>query len=212
MPLAEEPELVKDAFLHEVRPGDTFTIIAQRYRLTVPELLRLNNWQPTKQLVVGQQLVVGAEPAAAPAASIPAATPSRLVEPPASTSATTGLTPAPKPKNREYAESVVDVEKRPLTPNPTKPSTGVKVIPKPNAPRLAVPNRPTSTTTGQRIINEARVETPRFNGTSYYHVVQAGQTVYRVALINKVSIPNIMRWNNLSNYTIEIGQRILIKK
>lgn len=46
----------------------------------------------------------------------------------------------------------------------------------------------------------------------FYHVVKAGQTVYRVALINKVSIDNVMRWNALKNYTLEVGQRLLIRK
>ncbi|WP_460977150.1 LysM peptidoglycan-binding domain-containing protein [Spirosoma knui] len=45
----------------------------------------------------------------------------------------------------------------------------------------------------------------------YYYTVKPGQTVYRVALINKVSIPNLMRWNNLTNYTITVGQRLLIR-
>ena len=45
-----------------------------------------------------------------------------------------------------------------------------------------------------------------------YHIVRAGQTVYRVALINKVSVLDLMRWNNLTDYTIEIGQRLLIRK
>ena len=45
-----------------------------------------------------------------------------------------------------------------------------------------------------------------------YHVVKRGQTVYRVALINKVSVPDLMRWNNLKNYTIEIGQKLQIRK
>lgn len=45
-----------------------------------------------------------------------------------------------------------------------------------------------------------------------YHVVQPGQTVYRVALINKVSVADLMRWNNLTNYVIEVGQKLLIRK
>lgn len=45
-----------------------------------------------------------------------------------------------------------------------------------------------------------------------YHVVQPGQTVYRVALINKVSVADVMRWNNLKNYSIEVGQRLIIRK
>ncbi|MBO0937626.1 LysM peptidoglycan-binding domain-containing protein [Fibrella sp. HMF5335] len=223
VPSLEEPEPVKGTFLHEVRPGDTFTIIAQRYRLTVPELLRLNNWQPSKPLVVGQQLVVGAEPAATPpAAATSAAAPPRLAGPPSSPSANTGR---PAAKSREYAESVVDVERKPVAPanpNTTKPATVYPgTVARNNTPRPVLPTRPTpvatspaTTTTkpGQRLVNEARVETPKVNGNSYYHIVQAGQTVYRVALINKVSVADVMRWNNLSNYTIEIGQRILIKK
>ena len=46
----------------------------------------------------------------------------------------------------------------------------------------------------------------------YYHVVQAGQTVYRVALLNKVSVNQLMLWNKLRSYTIEIGQKLLIYK
>ena len=45
-----------------------------------------------------------------------------------------------------------------------------------------------------------------------YHIVQAGQTVHRVALINKVSVPDLMRWNNLKDYTIEVGQKLLIRR
>lgn len=45
-----------------------------------------------------------------------------------------------------------------------------------------------------------------------YHVVKPGQTVYRVALINGVTVQQVMRWNNLKNYTIEVGQRLVIRK
>lgn len=45
-----------------------------------------------------------------------------------------------------------------------------------------------------------------------YYTVQPGQTVYRIALINKVSVNDLMRWNNLTNYTIEVGQKLLIRK
>ncbi|GAB3891317.1 LysM peptidoglycan-binding domain-containing protein [Spirosoma agri] len=45
-----------------------------------------------------------------------------------------------------------------------------------------------------------------------YYTVKAGQTLYRVALINKVRVEDLMRWNNLPNYVIEIGQKLLIRK
>ena len=220
VPLADEAEPMKGAFLHEVRPGDTFTIIAQRYRLTVPELLKLNNWQPGKTLVVGQQLVVGAEPAVTPPPTLTANAPTRVAGAPASSPASASR-PTITPKSREYAESVVDVEKRPAVPaSPASTKTGSGTLARNTAARPVLPARPAPAAIApartakavQRLVNEARVETPKVNGSSYYHVVQAGQTVYRVALINKVSVPDVMRWNNLSSFTIEIGQRILIKK
>jgi membrane-bound lytic murein transglycosylase D len=53
-------------------------------------------------------------------------------------------------------------------------------------------------------------DTPATAATPKYHVVQPGQTVYRVALINKVSVEDVMRWNNLKNYTLSVGQKLLV--
>lgn len=94
--------------------------------------------------------------------------------------------PAPK-SNRENADSAIDVD---FTAKPP----------------AKAPPRP------ERLVNQVRLETPKTNGRSFYHIVQRGQTVYRVALINKVRVQDVMRWNNLTGYTIEIGQRILIRK
>ena len=94
--------------------------------------------------------------------------------------------PVPK-SNRENADSAIDVD------------FAVK-------PPAKTPARP------ERLVNQVRLETPKTNGRSFYHIVQRGQTVYRVALINKVRVQDVMRWNNLTGYTIEIGQRILIRK
>ncbi|GEM_PF-1593948 len=46
----------------------------------------------------------------------------------------------------------------------------------------------------------------------YYYFVQPGQTAYRIALINKVSVEDLARWNNLKNYSVSVGQRLLIRK
>lgn len=68
-----------------------------------------------------------------------------------------------------------------------------------------IPVRPEPTATTQpKILPSA--------GRVVYHVVRPGQTVYRVALINKVSITDLMRWNKLTNYTIEVGQKLVIRK
>jgi membrane-bound lytic murein transglycosylase D len=56
------------------------------------------------------------------------------------------------------------------------------------------------------------VSAPTADTKVYYHVVQPGQTAYRIALINKVPVNELARWNNLKNYTIEVGQRLIIRK
>ncbi|MCY7360207.1 MAG: LysM peptidoglycan-binding domain-containing protein [Rudanella sp.] len=60
----------------------------------------------------------------------------------------------------------------------------------------------------ERIPIEKSVRSPI---VTQYHIVRPGQTVYRVALINKVSIERVMRLNKLRNYTIEVGQRLRIR-
>ena len=90
-------------------------------------------------------------------------------------------------------ELIVDLtRKRP----PVRPKAKVAARPK-------VPPKP-APATNVAVVSPA--------GRVVYHVVRAGQTVYRVALIHKVSVPYLMRLNNLTSYTIEIGQRLLIRK
>jgi LysM repeat protein len=42
------------------------------------------------------------------------------------------------------------------------------------------------------------------------HVVQAGETVYRIARQNGVSVQQIRQWNNLKNDVIEVGQQLVV--
>lgn len=46
-----------------------------------------------------------------------------------------------------------------------------------------------------------------------YHVVEPGQTVYRIALIHGLKVEDVANWNNISppNYIVEIGQKILLE-
>ncbi|NDU96985.1 LysM peptidoglycan-binding domain-containing protein [Spirosoma terrae] len=46
----------------------------------------------------------------------------------------------------------------------------------------------------------------------FHHTVKPGQTLYRIALIHKVAVKDLMNWNHLSNYTIEVGQQLIIRK
>ena len=42
------------------------------------------------------------------------------------------------------------------------------------------------------------------------HVVQAGETIFRIARQNGVSVQQIRQWNNLKNDVIEVGQQLVL--
>lgn len=47
-------------------------------------------------------------------------------------------------------------------------------------------------------------------GAPVVHVVQAGETVFRIARQNGVSVQQIRQWNNLKNDVIEVGQQLVV--
>ena len=47
---------------------------------------------------------------------------------------------------------------------------------------------------------------------SFFYIVKPGQTLYRISIINKVTVVNLMRWNDLVSYTVKVGQQLIIRK
>lgn len=47
-------------------------------------------------------------------------------------------------------------------------------------------------------------------GSPSVHVVQAGETIFRIARQNGVSVQQIRQWNNLKNDVIEVGQQLIV--
>ncbi|QMW07128.1 LysM peptidoglycan-binding domain-containing protein [Spirosoma foliorum] len=45
-----------------------------------------------------------------------------------------------------------------------------------------------------------------------FYTVHTGETLYRIALLNKVQVKDLVRWNDLKKYVIEVGQILLIWK
>lgn len=43
-----------------------------------------------------------------------------------------------------------------------------------------------------------------------YHLVQQGQTLYRIGVENNVSVDNLKKWNGLTDNTILIGQQLRV--
>ncbi len=90
---------------------------------------------------------------------------------------------------------------------------GVRGLPAEKPKAVPVPTRPPE----QKMKTILQIEripidsSARKPSTARYHIVQPGQTVYRVALLNKVPIEQVMRLNNLRDYTIEVGQRLRVR-
>ena len=45
-----------------------------------------------------------------------------------------------------------------------------------------------------------------------YHTLKAGETVYRVSKIYGVKVDEIVKWNNIKNFEVIVGQRLVVKK
>lgn len=45
-----------------------------------------------------------------------------------------------------------------------------------------------------------------------YHTMKAGETVFRVSRLYGVTVDEIVRWNNIKNFVVNVGQRLVIKK
>jgi murein DD-endopeptidase MepM/ murein hydrolase activator NlpD len=47
-------------------------------------------------------------------------------------------------------------------------------------------------------------------GTPMYHVVVPGNTLYGIATANKVPVEVVRKWNNMTNYSIKVGQKLIV--
>jgi membrane-bound lytic murein transglycosylase D len=45
-----------------------------------------------------------------------------------------------------------------------------------------------------------------------YHTLQAGETVFRVSKLYGVTVDEIVRWNNIKNFAVSVGQKLVVKK
>ncbi len=45
-----------------------------------------------------------------------------------------------------------------------------------------------------------------------YHTLQAGETVFRVSKLYNVTVDDLVRWNNIKNFAVSVGQRLVVKK
>ncbi|RXR20986.1 LysM peptidoglycan-binding domain-containing protein [Flavobacterium amnicola] len=59
-------------------------------------------------------------------------------------------------------------------------------------------------------VKEAVVATTEAEAT--FHVVEKGQNIFQIAKLNKVSVNDIMNWNNMTTTNINVGDKLKIEK
>lgn len=85
---------------------------------------------------------------------------------------------------------------------------GQELVIKGGVTKPAVYAEPTSTKTH---ISPTASSSNSTNNTQY-HTLQVGETVFRVSKLYGVTIDEIVRWNNIKNFAVSVGQRLVVKK
>ncbi|MBB6002395.1 LysM peptidoglycan-binding domain-containing protein [Arcicella rosea] len=110
-----------------------------------------------------------------------------------------GITVAEIKKWNKLNSNVVEIDQELLVSNTTiMPSTpSIKLIEESDSEKVA-----------PRLIQEVAPK----NDNNVYHTMKAGETVFRVSKIHGVTVDQIVKWNNLKNFSVSVGQKLLIKK
>jgi LysM repeat protein len=172
--------------VHVVQPGETLFRIGQRYGVTVTDLAAANGLLNAAQIYSGQQLVIpgpGAAtstPATAPAAASPALTGTHIVQP----GETLGDIAA------RYGTGIAELAQANSLSNPSLIYSGQALL-VPGAGTNAPAARPPAAAPGT-------------------HVVQQGETLFRIALAYGVTVADLMAANGLGSNTIYSGQTLAI--
>lgn len=178
---------------HKVKPGETMNSIAELYNVNKQDMLLLNDFPEevfleTNQIILIRQLKDNEEATPLPADYKTGKT----------TTATT--TKAAEPEKKVTATTVVKKEEAVKKEEPVK--TEAPVAEK----KTVVP------------VTVNKAETVGPDGTKYkvaesgYHVVEKGQTFYRIALIYGLSVDELKAINNLSSTTVSVGQRLKVTR
>lgn len=217
---------------HVVRAGETPSGIARRYRVTVRDLMEVNNIRSARSMPVGKSLIIPgsmspgeAPPAAAPAQ--PAAAPS------ASRSDQSG---AAKPETyrvrtgdslsaiaTRHGVSVSDLQawnelgrrtrihagSTLVVSKPGRPSPVAASAPEP-APESSAPAPAPVAEAAPEAAPEAAVATPI--PVDMTHVVKSGESPARIAKAHNVPLADFLKWNNLNEKSmIRVGDKLVVR-
>jgi membrane-bound lytic murein transglycosylase D len=191
---------------HFVQRGETLYSISRKYNVSVEGLRRWNNMNASDGLQLNQRLVINS----AAATSTP--TPSRTTTYDKDNTSDNNTYTTPVTTNSAEYHTVSAGE----TLYRISKNYGITV----DQIRSLNSLSDNTISVGLRLkVGGSNAGSPSYSQPSrtssaslYYHTVAAGETLYRISVNNKVSVDQLRTWNNLSDNTISIGQRLLIKK
>ncbi len=192
------PSPTPTPIVHQVQRGDTLEAIAQRYGTTVQLLAQINGISNVHQIDVGQVLLI---PTPVPPSPTPTATYTPTPAP------TVPATPSPTPDSYiiyivqagdtlgeialAHGTTVSAIVNLNGLENPSRISPGDSLkIPASSAAAVVASNTP------------ALTPTPLPTSVPITHKVQAGETLFGIALRYGVSIVELAQLNGISNYSL----------
>lgn len=175
---------------HKVKPGETITSIAELYNVNRTDLLLLNDFPEEVLLTTNQIILI------------------RVLEP--------GEEAPPLPP--DYKESKPTAAQKKATTEPEKKPVPTEV--KQEQPAEVKKGQAVAATEKAAPKPAATTSAPTVgpDGTVYkvtdgeYHIVEKGQTFYRIALIYGLTLDELKALNGLNSTTVSVGQKLRVKK
>lgn len=200
--VSAQPERAIQFQKYIVKEGETPGYIAERFNIKKKDFLMLNNFPSNVVLKPGEEVLIrqlkpGEKPVEEGASG-------------GQYSANNGsntdfvITDEDEPAPKPAAKTTDKPASAPARKSSESPSASAPPAETPVAAPPPAPAAPKSTQTGP-------------NGAKYvvsdnnYHIVQKGQTFYRIALIYGLTVDQLKQLNNMSNTNISVGQKLRVK-
>lgn len=187
---------------HKVRQGETIGSIAAKYEADKNYILMLNDFPPSVKLNAGDVVLIRElKPGEQQVEET-----RDFVE----SSSSTYTPPAPKSepvKSEKVAENVKYERIADTKPEPRRAEKTVAATATSAAP----------TSDPKAGANAQAGDVVNFNGTTYsvaddgFHVVEKGQTLYRLSVIYKTSVDKIKALNGLTSNDVPVGTKLKVK-
>lgn len=183
---------------HTVREGENLNTITQKYGIKAQDFCLLNDFPPEVALTTGQIVLIRKlrDGETAPIQE-----------------------DVPVTKKAVVKNTTTETTETPTTKTTTTTKTETKTTPAKTVSTTTTETKTVATTpAAERPVASTKAVEVAPNGTEYkvtsseYHIVEKGQTFYRVALIYGLTVDELKALNNLSNTTIAVGQKLRVKK